>query len=324
MVTKTSDQPITIQNYYGMVLLVEAVATNPQGDPGADNRPRQLPDGRGLITASGIKRKIRDMAKLDGEDIYVARSSCFEATDKKVAGADYNKPEVVKILAKNFFDVRAFGQLVARITTAVRGPVQFSNGISLDPIEITEHSITRCAVASEKERDAREAAKTKALEKREEALEKRDPKTEDLDDDESAESDAVLKTMGRSSFVTYGLYRFDITVNPHDAFESGYTEEDHKKLISIMLRMFQNDAASGRMLKIKKLHQFSMPMKNAAGKISYAPISNILDMVTFEKSEGDISTVMAPALESAIEAKRIVSEDLLKKALKDVLGDSGE
>jgi CRISPR-associated protein Csd2 len=170
MAAKKKAAPVSqsIDNYYGLVLLVEAANTNPQGDPDQENRPRQLPDGRGLITSSGIKRKIRDFLSINGEKVYVARHACLETTNYELAkDKGLKKPEglkkgytqddageFVRTLAGEYYDVRAFGQLVAKLTTAVRGPVQMSDGVSIDPVEVNDAAICRVAVATEKEAES--------------------------------------------------------------------------------------------------------------------------------------------------------------------------
>ncbi len=73
-------------------------------------------------------------------------------------------------LCENFFDIRAFGAVLTtgddkeleignitakiRMTAGqVRGPVQFSFARSIDPIVSAEHSVTRCAVTNEADRE---------------------------------------------------------------------------------------------------------------------------------------------------------------------------
>lgn len=307
---KTTDNTATetiesINNYYALVLLVEAENTNPQGDPDAENRPRQLPDGRGLITASGIKRKIRDFLSMN-QPIFVARQACLETQcinlankngmekPKKDSSPEYSA-NFTKALTKEYFDVRAFGQLVTRPGSKIRGPVQISDGVSIHPVEINDFSITRCAVATE---------------------------------DESKDQDGGNQTMGSKSSVRYGLYRFDILVNPHDAAKTGYTEDDHKVLTDALLKIFQNDASSGRMLRIRALHQFSMPKLDKAGQVTYAPMQHVLDRVEVQSTEehptsfGDYH-INLDRLSSAIGRGLVDHQDLLEEANAAIFKDVG-
>lgn len=294
----------SIDNYYALVLLIEAENTNPQGDPDAENRPRQLPDGRGLITASGIKRKIRDFLSMMNQPIFVARQACLETQCINLANKnDMKKPkkdsspeystDFTKALTKEYFDVRAFGQLVTRPGSKIRGPVQFSDGISIHPVEINDFSITRCAVTTE---------------------------------DESKNQDGGNQTMGSKSSVRYGLYRFDILVNPHDAARTGYTEDDHKVLIDTILKVFQNDASSGRMLRLRALHQFSMHKLDKAGQVTYAPMQHILDRVEVQSAEEHPTSfadyqISLDRLSSAIGRGLVDHQDLLEEANAAIFED---
>lgn len=286
----------TIDNYYALVLLVEAVNTNPQGDPDAENRPRQLPDGRGLITGSGIKRKIRDFLSMT-QPMFVARQACLEtqcinlaaknglAKPKMDSSPEYSA-DFTRALTQEYFDVRAFGQLVTRPGSKIRGPVQVSDGVSIHPVEVNDFSITRCAVATE---------------------------------GESKDQEGGNQTMGSKSSVRYGLYRFDILVNPHDAAKTGYSEEDHQLFVDALLKMFQNDASSGRMLTVRALHQFSMPKLDKAGQVTYAPMQHVLDRV---KVNGNIDhptsfddyDVNLEELSTAIGKGIVDHRDLLEEA----------
>lgn len=288
----------SIQNYYGLVLLVEAKDTNPQGDPDQDNRPRRLPDGHGLIRAAGIKRKIRDYLSLLGENIFVAHGACLERQCNEVAKENGMNPvgkkdnaEISKIITEKveekYFDIRAFGQLLTRPNSKIRGPIQITDGISIDPIEVNDFTLTRCCVADE------EAAKKQQEQN---------------------------QTMGSASTVRYGLYRFNILVNPHDAFKTGYSEEDHEKFLNALLCMFQNDTSSCRNLIIKHLVQYSW--KKYGGKdgkeLVYAPMNHVLDCVEVT-SNGHPSSfkdyvVTDKKLEKVKEKSGLGIIDLLQKA----------
>lgn len=56
-------------------------------------------------------------------------------------------------MCNNYFDIRTFGAVMSTGKNAgqVRGPIQFTFARSIDPIAVAEHSITRMAVATEKE-----------------------------------------------------------------------------------------------------------------------------------------------------------------------------
>ncbi len=68
-------------------ILISANMCNPQGDIDTENRPRVTPLGLGLITAPGIKRKIRDTVSLvHSLSMHVVRRGClFNETVSAVA-----------------------------------------------------------------------------------------------------------------------------------------------------------------------------------------------------------------------------------------------
>src|SRR5690242_13338915 len=80
----------TLENRYDVVLLIEVVDGNPNGDPDADNQPRQdLDTGEGIISDVCIKRKVRNYFELthagvEGYDIYVKHHGILVDEQKKV------------------------------------------------------------------------------------------------------------------------------------------------------------------------------------------------------------------------------------------------
>ncbi|MBI5388331.1 MAG: type I-C CRISPR-associated protein Cas7/Csd2 [Verrucomicrobia bacterium] len=115
-------------------------------------------------------------------------------------------------LCQTYFDVRYFGQVVSTegplkgsFYGQIRGPVQFTFAESLDKVLPLDATITRCAVASEKE-------------------------AEKKDDDN--------RTMGRKFGVDYGLYRCHIHFSPAFAAKTGFTYYDLDNFFFALTRMF--------------------------------------------------------------------------------------
>ena len=99
----------------------------------------------------------------------------------------------------------------------VRGPVQFTFARSEDRIYQAEHSITRCCVTTEKERD------------------------------EQAKKDREFaSTFGRKATVPYALYRMHGFVSVVDARKTGFSEDDLKLLWESLVNAFENDRAAAR------------------------------------------------------------------------------
>lgn len=120
-------------------------------------------------------------------------------------------------MCKDFFDIRAFGAVLSLKTAPncgqVRGPVQLTFARSLDPIVTLEHSITRCAVATEAE---------------------------------ATKQSGDNRTMGRKFTVPYGLYRAHGFVSAHFAAQTQFGEEDLRLFWEALANMFDHDHSAAR------------------------------------------------------------------------------
>ncbi len=99
----------------------------------------------------------------------------------------------------------------------VRGPVQFTFSRSEDRIYQAEHSITRCCVTTEGE------------------------KNNQLKNDRE-----FATTFGRKATVPYALYRMHGFVSVVDARKTGFSEDDLKLLWESLVKAFENDRAAAR------------------------------------------------------------------------------
>ena len=99
----------------------------------------------------------------------------------------------------------------------VRGPVQFTFARSEDRIYQAEHSITRCCVTTENEKN------------------------------EQAKKDREFATtFGRKATVPYALYRMHGFISAVDAKKTNFSEEDLKLLWESLINAFENDRAAAR------------------------------------------------------------------------------
>lgn len=228
-----------IKNRYEFVLLFDVENGNPNGDPDMGNMPRVDPQtGYGIVTDVCLKRKIRDYVDMvktgvAGYDIYVRKGTVLNEQHQKaydsVKPKDPKKPkkdeelELTKFMCKNFFDIRAFGAVMALEVNCgqVRGPVQINFSRSQDPIFQQEVTITRQAVAN-----AKDAEKG--------------------------------QTMGKKQIVPYGLYRAEGYVSANLAKKTtGFSEEDLALLWESLVNMFEHDHSASRgKLSAKKLIVF--------------------------------------------------------------------
>lgn len=230
------------------MVLLEAKNSNPNGDPNNGNMPRQDEEtGHGIITDVMIKRKIRDyvdsvMSGKDGYDIYIKSDQALNNKDsaaisvfddasgkKKEKDTEIDASKVIDYMCEKYYDIRTFGAVMTGLqknkavntTGAVKGPVQFGFGCSVDPIAPQEITVSRAAVATEEER------KTHS------------------------------NTLGVKYIVPYGLYVFEGHISAEQAAKTGFTEEDANLLFEALLRTWDRDAAAARgHLAVRKIIKF--------------------------------------------------------------------
>lgn len=150
------------------LLVIEAVNSNPNGDPDRESDPRQRPNGCGEISPVSYKRKLRDL--VDDHETPLFKSlpekftnnaehySILEHRGRKrtiiqsemgESSADFLKSKFVE----KYWDARVFGNTFLEnggdkgfIKTGV---VQFGMGISLAPINIIRQTNTNKAGVQE-------------------------------------------------------------------------------------------------------------------------------------------------------------------------------
>lgn len=209
-----------IKNRYDFVFLFDVKDGNPNGDPDQANLPRvDAENQEGLVTDVCIKRKVRNYVQLkhsltSPNDIFIRQGNVLNDIINGAGDAQLKRQANI---CQDYFDVRTFGAVLSTGDGAgtVRGPVQFTFSRSEDRIYQAEHSITRCAVTTEKE--------AKAQEKRESA-----------------------STFGRKSTVPYALYRMHGFISCVDAQKTGFTETDLTLLWEALLNAFEHDRAAAR------------------------------------------------------------------------------
>jgi CRISPR-associated protein Csd2 len=211
-----------IKNRYDFVFLYDVKDGNPNGDPDQANLPRvDAENQEGLVTDVCIKRKVRNFVQLKHNlakpnDIFIRQGNILNNIIDAASGETPQKRQ--GSICSEYYDVRTFGAVLStgdKGAGTVRGPVQFTFSRSEDRIYQAEHSITRCAVTTDKE--------AKAQEKRENA-----------------------STFGRKSTVPYALYRMHGFVSAVDASKTGFSEEDLQLLWEALLYAFEHDRAAAR------------------------------------------------------------------------------
>ena len=263
---------MSLHNRYEFVMLFDVENGNPNGDPDAGNMPRvDAETSVGIVTDVCLKRKIRNyveatQADKPGYNILIKNdralntkyTAAYEACGLKTKQKGKDKSSVAQArdyICKNYYDVRTFGAVMSTGDDPcgiVRGPVQMNFAHSIDPVLPQEITITRQALTTEAEQTDKGNA----------------------------------NTMGKKSFIPYGLYRAEGYVSALLADKTGFDEADLSLLWQSLENMFEIDhsAARGKM-SMRKLYVFKH-----ASALGNAPSSLLFDKITVErKSEVEIS-----------------------------------
>lgn len=250
-----------LNNRIDFVYIFDVSDGNPNGDPDAGNLPRvDAETGMGLVTDVCLKRKVRNyvqyaMGDTDGYDIFIKEKAILntlidKAHDDTAVKAAKDKTEAARMyMCKNYYDIRTFGAVMSTGKNAgqVRGPIQMTFARSVDPIAIAEHSITRMAVATEKEAEQQNGGN---------------------------------RTMGRKSTVPYGLYVCHGFVSANLAKQTGFSEEDLNIFWEALKNMFDIDRSAARgLMSAQKLIVFKH-----ATELGNAPANKLFDLVKVEKA----------------------------------------
>jgi CRISPR-associated protein Csd2 len=256
-----------INNRYDFVYYFDVSMGNPNGDPDAGNLPRIDPEtGFGLVTDVCLKRKIRnyvDIVKGNKSpyriyiqerailnDLHMEAHEAVHAKDSdesktKRKGTAEEVQNAREWMCENYFDVRAFGAVMTLEWNCgqVRGPVQLTFARSCEPITTLETTITRMAVATQREAEKQQGDN---------------------------------RTMGRKNVVPYGLYRAEGFVSAKLAEKTGFSQEDLDLVWAALREMFEHDRSAARgMMAPRKLVVFKHD--NALGSAHAHDLFNLVN-----------------------------------------------
>lgn len=267
-----------IKNRYDFVYLFDVQDGNPNGDPDAGNMPRIDPEtSHGLVTDVCLKRKVRNYVdtlvstcntrgntqygdyELDPERyrIFIREGAvlnrsitdAFEATGQNTREAARDR------MCRDYFDVRTFGAVMStgekgKNAGQVRGAVQFTFARSISPIIASNHTITRMAVATEREAE-----------------------------DQKGDN----RTMGRKSTIPYGLYRTHGFISANIAQDTKFNELDLELFWDALKNMFDIDHSAARgLMAPRKLIIFKH-----SSELGDAPAHKLFDRVKVYKKDND-------------------------------------
>ena len=249
-----------LKNRIDFVYIFDVQDGNPNGDPDAGNLPRvDAETGMGLVTDVCLKRKVRNYVQTakgqaNGYDIFIKEKAVLntlidKAHDVSEVKAAKDKTEAARMfMCKNYYDIRTFGAVMSTGKNAgqVRGAIQLTFARSVDTIATAEHSITRMAVATEKEADKQNGGN---------------------------------RTMGRKATVPYGLYVCHGFVSANLAQQTGFSEEDLELFWDALKNMFDVDRSAARgFMSAQKLIVFKHD-----SVLGNAPANKLFDLVKVEK-----------------------------------------
>lgn len=252
-----------LKNRIDFVYIVDVQDGNPNGDPDAGNLPRvDAETGFGLITDVCLKRKVRNYVQIakgcaSGYDIFIKEKAVLnklideshEDESVKTQEKPGDKTEAARmVMCSKYYDVRTFGAVMSTGKNAgqVRGPIQLTFARSVDAIAAAEHSITRMAVATEKE---------------------------------SEKQSGDNRTMGRKATVPYGLYVCHGFISANLAKQTGFSEEDLQLFWEALQNMFDVDRSAARgLMSAQKLVVFKHD-----SELGNAPANKLFDRIKVEK-----------------------------------------
>ena len=247
-----------MNNRYEFILMFDVKDGNPNGDPDNDNAPRIDPQtGEGIVTDVCLKRKIRNYVQMvKGDDtIYVKERAVLN----RLIDEAYEQPEVEEAegydkvhrareyMCAKYWDIRTFGALMTSGKNAgqVRGPIQMTFARSVEPIVPIDNSITRMAVATERE---------------------------------SEKQKGENRTMARKYTVPYALYVGYGYISANLASQTGFSDKDLELFWEALENMFEDDRSSLRgQMAVRKLIIFKH-----SSKLGNAPAAKLFDLVEVE------------------------------------------
>lgn len=200
--------PLTLGTLKHIVLYIEVVRSNPNGDPGRAGIPRVDHDNRGVISNQSVKRMIRDyvhrrhdhsMFIEHGADLGDLMDRYKKGADRYKKGHPLDEDFDIETFLGDFWDAPVFGAHLTQSRVKVRGAFQFGDAVSVDPVEVIELPFTRVA-GHRKVREVRSG-------------------------DEVSTNEYLSTGFQSYSIVSYGLYRLEISYNPLDAAKNGLTKE---------------------------------------------------------------------------------------------------
>jgi CRISPR-associated protein Csd2 len=233
----------------GGLLIIEAVNSNPNGDPDRESDPRQRPNGYGEISPVSFKRKLRDLIENAESPFFTELPEKFSAHPENYRILESRgrlaRKEVVKEMGtdpkrfmesefvKKYWDARIFGNtFLEKVDKGGNkefiktGVVQFGVGISISPIIIDR--LTNTSKAG-------------------------------VEDDKSGGMAPLAFRV-----VEHGVYVMPYFVNPNYAAKSGCTQDDIE-LLKLLIPYAYDLNRSAIRPDVRLRHAWHIEHKNKLG-----------------------------------------------------------
>lgn len=230
----------TLENKIDFAVILQVEKANPNGDPLNGNRPRIDYNGIGEISDVCLKRKIRNRLLDAGYPILVQSddykvdeaTSIKKRIDSKISSeTQKDKKKFYEAACKEWFDVRAFGQVLAfksdkksgkksendeeqddtGISIAIRGPVSIHSAFSIEAVIPESLQITKS-----------------------------------VNNEDSEKGKKSSDTMGMKHRIDKAIYVFYGSMNPQLAEKTGFSNEDAEAIKKVLPKLFENDESSAR------------------------------------------------------------------------------
>lgn len=271
-----------LKNRIDFVYIFDVQDGNPNGDPDAGNLPRvDAETGMGLVTDVCLKRKVRNYVQVakqltDGYDIFIKEKAVLNTLidyahdDESVKAAKDKTMAARDVMCSKYYDIRTFGAVMSTGKNAgqVRGPIQMTFARSVEPVTALEHSITRMAVATEKEAE---------------------------------KQGGDNRTMGRKATIPYGLYVCHGFISANLAKQTGFNEEDLDLFFDALKNMFDVDRSAARgLMSAQRLIVFK---HNSV--LGNAPANKLFDLVKVQRTDQTVPARSFADYEVTIDSEQL-------------------
>lgn len=234
------------------LLIIEAINSNPNGDPDRESDPRQRPDEKGEISPVSFKRKLRDLVEQKDGPVWDSLSKKltlppdeYGILESRVAVLREIRNLSEKEFIKSYWDGRVFGNTElekGRNVPVKTGVVQFGLGVSVAPIRIERLTTTNPSVQEDKSRG--------------------------------------MAPLGYR-IVEHGIYCMPFFINPSAAHKSGCTAKDIELLLALIPYAYAHSRSYVRP-NVEILHAWYMEHKSPLGSCSDF---KLIDALTPKKKE---------------------------------------